>query len=103
MPGPVRIWVCRKYWPGRTPIMTGPGNGRLPIADSGSIPEAAGETWRAVSLALFKGGRGLPRGSSLARLLAAERDVPNRLDLPRLTCQQILVWANDHRRHTGEW
>jgi len=77
--------------------------GQWPIADSGSIPEAAGETWRAVSLALFKGGRGLPRGSSLARLLAAERDVPNRLDLPRLTCQQILVWANDHRRHTGEW
>ena len=38
--------------------------GQWPIADSGSIPEAPGETWRAVSLALFKGGRGLPPGSA---------------------------------------
>jgi hypothetical protein len=37
------------------------------------------------------GSRGLPGGSSLARLLARERDVPNKQDLPRLTVRQILI------------
>jgi hypothetical protein len=44
-------------------------SGKWPTAASGPIPEAPGENWRAVNLALYNGHRGLPGGSSLARLL----------------------------------
>jgi hypothetical protein len=54
-------------------------------------------------MALVNGGRGLAGKSSLARLLAAERGVRNRMDLPRLTRKQILAWAVAHRHSTGEW
>jgi hypothetical protein len=43
--------------------------GKWPGVLSGSIPEAPGENWRAVNLALYRGYRGLPGGDSLARLL----------------------------------
>jgi hypothetical protein len=49
------------------------------------------------------GNRGLPGGSSLARLVAEKRQVPNRRLLPRLTEVCILAWADAHRRRTGEW
>ncbi len=42
--------------------------GRWPSAFSGPIPEAPGETWNAVNRALWGGTRGLPGGSSLAKL-----------------------------------
>jgi hypothetical protein len=42
---------------------------RWPGVLSGAIPEAPGENWRAVNLALVMGYRGLPGGDSLARLL----------------------------------
>ncbi len=42
--------------------------GAWPMSDSGPIPEAPGETWKAVDLALRYGNRGLPGGASLARL-----------------------------------
>jgi hypothetical protein len=44
--------------------------GRWPGVLSGPIPEAPGEKWGAVNLALYRGFRGLPGGDSLARLLA---------------------------------
>ena len=47
--------------------------GKWPTADSGPIPEAPGENWRAVNLALYNGHRGLPGGSSLAKLLKRGR------------------------------
>ncbi len=47
--------------------------GRWPDGRSGPIPEAPGETWRAVESALSRGGRGLPGGSSLVRLLSKSR------------------------------
>lgn len=43
-------------------------HGNRPNRDSGPIPEAPGETWSAVDHALFRGRRGLPGGSSLAKL-----------------------------------
>jgi hypothetical protein len=52
--------------------------GRWPRRGSGPIREASGETWYAVEMALSHGQRGLPGGSSLAQLLAATRQVPNR-------------------------
>jgi hypothetical protein len=77
--------------------------GSWPMATSGAIAEAPGETWKAVALALFRGTRGLSRGQTLAQLLATERGVPNRLDAPRLTRNRILAWADTHHRRTGEW
>jgi hypothetical protein len=47
--------------------------GKRPTPHSGPITEAPGETWNAVDRALFSGHRGLPGGSSLAKLLAARR------------------------------
>jgi len=74
-----------------------------PTSRSGPIAASRGETWWAVDMALRHGQRGLPGGSSLARLLAAKRRVPNRGGRPRLTVRQILGWADDCYRRTGNW
>ena len=44
--------------------------GRWPWAHAGAVADAPGETWDAIDMALRKGLRGLPGGSSVARLLA---------------------------------
>jgi len=54
-------------------------------------------------MALLKGSRGLPGGSSLAQLLAEERGVRNRKRLPKLTVELILEWADAHYERTGRW
>jgi hypothetical protein len=77
--------------------------GHWPTRDSGRIPEAPGETWMAVEMALSKGLRGLPGGSSLARLLARRRGVRNHMLLPPLSIEQILAWADAHHHRTGLW
>jgi hypothetical protein len=77
--------------------------GRWPRLDSGAISDAPGETWAAIHAALSKGSRGLPGGSSLARLLARERGVRNPKGLPPLTEEQILAWADAHRARTEKW
>jgi hypothetical protein len=48
-------------------------SGKWPTVDSGPIPEAPGENWRAINLALYNGHRGLPGDSSLAKLLKQGR------------------------------
>jgi hypothetical protein len=77
--------------------------GSWPKAVSGSIPEAPGDTWHRIDKALIDGLRGLPGGSSLARLLAERRGVRNRKALPPYTQEQILSWAESHSRRTGDW
>jgi hypothetical protein len=77
--------------------------GHWPKQKSGSIPEAPGETWTAVELALTRGRRGLPGGSSIAQLLDSERGVRNHLDLPPLTIDKILQWVDAHHQRTGKW
>jgi hypothetical protein len=77
--------------------------GRWPTTEMGPIAEAPGETWHGVHGALSKGLRGLPGGSSLAKLLEQERGVRNRAGLPRLSRKQILAWAQDYFRRTGQW
>src|SRR5262249_4978638 len=47
--------------------------GQLPIAASGAVPDAPGETWANINAALQQGHRGLPGGDTLARLLARHR------------------------------
>src|SRR5262245_9318480 len=44
--------------------------GRWPTQHSGPVLDAPGETWYAVQMALSHGSRGLPGGTTLARLLA---------------------------------
>ncbi|OWK35643.1 hypothetical protein [Fimbriiglobus ruber] len=77
--------------------------GTWPIATSGHIPEAPGETWLRVETALRDGLRTLSGGSSLARLLAEHRGVRNLGDLPPLSHEQVLAWADAHRARTGDW
>jgi hypothetical protein len=77
--------------------------GEWPVEDSGPVRSAPGESWKAISLALARGDRGLPGGSSLARLLAEHRGARNAKDLPRLTIEEILAWADAHRATTGRW
>ena len=77
--------------------------GQWPNRDSGAVIGVEGETWRNLDAALKHGGRGLPRGSSLARLLAKHRSVPNRLALPNLSVEQILAWAKAHYERTNQW
>ncbi|HEY3243773.1 MAG TPA: hypothetical protein VGM03_10520, partial [Phycisphaerae bacterium] len=76
---------------------------RWPTAKSGSLPGAPGETWLGIQSALQVGMRGLPLGSSLARLLLKHRQVRRNRYKPRLSLRQILAWADEHHRRSGEW
>jgi hypothetical protein len=69
----------------------------------GPIAEAPGETWLAVNHALRRGSRGLQGGASLAELLAVERDVRNRVNLPPLNRKVILRRAVSFHRRMGHW
>ena len=60
-------------------------------------------SWIAIDSALRNGRHGLPGGSSLTRLLAEHRGVPNRCARPRLSTGQVLRWATQHHRLTGRW
>jgi hypothetical protein len=77
--------------------------GRWPTYYVGAVEGAPGESWWAINSALRDGLRGLPGGSSLARLLASRLGVRNKVSLPRLRVGQILAWADAHRRRTGRW
>ena len=77
--------------------------GNWPLRQSGSIPESPHDNWKIVDIALLSGWRGLPGGSSLARVLAVHRGVRNRRCLPDLTIPQILGWAEAFLAHFGRW
>jgi hypothetical protein len=53
--------------------------------------------------ALSKGLRGLAPGSSLAKLLEERGKKRNKGNLPPFTKNQILAWADAHRRRTGKY
>ena len=74
--------------------------GRWPTEESGPIPVSDGVHWSHVRDALRKGRNGRPGGSSLPRLLAAERGMVRH---PQFTIQQILGWADSHQKRTGQW
>jgi len=76
--------------------------GQWPKVASGKV-HGTDETWRNIDMALRAGGRGLPAGSSLPRILADQRGTRNRGDLPSLSIGQILRWADEHKTATGEW
>jgi hypothetical protein len=77
--------------------------GEWPRQNTGPIIGAPGETWQTVAQVLLVGLRGLPGGSSLARLLQAERGVRNSAAVPRLQRWEILFWADAHYDRTGHW
>ena len=60
-------------------------------------------TWAAFDSALRNGLRGLPKGLSLARLLARQRGVKNKAERPTLTVRQILTYAAEHHARTASW
>ena len=57
--------------------------GRWPSAESGPIPNSAGETWKRIDVALGLGHRGQPAGSSLAKLLDKHRRAKDRRAKPK--------------------
>src|SRR5262249_54433912 len=77
--------------------------GTWPTRQSGPILEAPGETWMAVDMALRNGLRGLPGGTTLPFLLAQQRGVRNGSNLPQLSVEQVLAWADAWHERTGKW
>jgi hypothetical protein len=77
--------------------------GSWPNLNGGRVNGTLDETWRRIDSALRIGLRGLPGGSSLARLLSEQRGVRNLSCLPRVAIKQILVWADAHYQRTGAW
>lgn len=77
--------------------------GAWPIATSGPVAGASDTTWMAIDQALVHGARGLPGGSSLAKLLAEHRGKRNASDLQPLTIKQVLAWADAYFERTGKW
>jgi hypothetical protein len=77
--------------------------GSWPEAKDGAVELAPGESWRKLDAALFHGSRGLPGGSSLAKLLAAERGRRNPKGLSPLTIEQILAWADQFHEREGRY
>jgi len=77
--------------------------GTWPKKTSGLVPEAVGVNWRMVDNALLFGLRGLEGNSSLAKVLQHHRGVRHKHNLPLLTEDLILTWADLHRDRTGAW
>jgi hypothetical protein len=77
--------------------------GAWPTAKSGPIPQTGGENWRGIDTALRSGSRGLPTASSLPRFLAQHRGHRNRKQLPPLSPEQVLAWADAHYQRSGTW
>jgi len=75
--------------------------GQWPRKGSGAIPEATGECWSAVDASLILGHRGLPGGSSLGRLLAAERAAPKGNAVRAMSEVQFLAWVDTHPPHAA--
>ncbi len=78
-------------------------SGKWPNQKSGEVLGTPGERWGNIRNALFRGERGLPGGYSLAQLLAENRGIRNIGNLPDLTVDHILVWADAHHQKTGQW
>ncbi|HUG69820.1 MAG TPA: DEAD/DEAH box helicase family protein [Pirellulaceae bacterium] len=77
--------------------------GKWPKSNSGTILDSSGDTWKGVDHALRLGMRDLPGGSSLVQLLAEKREMRNHLALPKLSIEQILMWADAHFEFNREW
>jgi hypothetical protein len=77
--------------------------GDWPKVLSGAVVGSGGESWSAIQSALCVGLRGLPGGSSLAKLLATHREVTAHRRGRQLSVATILEWAEAHYRRTGDF
>lgn len=77
--------------------------GCWPTRADGRVLGTADENWNAVDRALTVGNRGLPGGTTLAKLLLRHRGRPHHQLPPDLTIPQILACADAFHRKTGEW
>src|SRR5687768_18284238 len=77
--------------------------GAWPNATSGRVIVAPREKWLNINACLRGGFSTLPRGGSLARLLAEHRGVRNIRSLPSLDEEQNLRWADAYLARQGEW
>src|SRR5262245_12580690 len=77
--------------------------GSWPTQNSGQVLASVGENYKALDMALRAGSRGLPGGSSIARLLTKHRGVRNRKQLLPLTEEVIGALADVHFWWTGSW
>lgn len=75
--------------------------GDWPNADYGPVLAAPGEKWNLIDDALRVGRRNLTGGSSLLRLLVRKRGVRDSRNLPPLSEEQILHWADLHYQRHG--
>jgi hypothetical protein len=71
--------------------------GKWPTGRSGRVGAAPDESWGIIDYALKHGRRGLPGGSSLARLLAEQLPAYSRV----LTLETIVVWGKTHYASHG--
>jgi hypothetical protein len=78
-------------------------HGRWPDETSGPVAESPRDTWDNINGVLGRGGRGLPGGSSLRRLLFQRRGVRSPRMEPALVPAQILAWAEAQHAATGKW
>lgn len=67
------------------------------------VPGQPSETWRRLDEALENGSRGLPGGTSLAKLLDRHGKKSNKSNMPKLTEKKILSLCIRHHELTGEW
>ena len=76
--------------------------GKWPHPDSGPI-HGTSENWLGMQTALMTGCRGLGCGMTLPALLFQHRNVRNLRDLPPLSTQQILDWADHYYWQNKSW
>ncbi|MDO8565192.1 MAG: DEAD/DEAH box helicase family protein [bacterium] len=74
-----------------------------PQNKSGKVFECPDETWALIDFCLSKGGRGLRGGSSIAKLLQEKRGKRNKANLPNITVDEILNWADFYYKSHKEW
>ena len=77
--------------------------GKWPQLSSGKVKDAPVETWNAIDMALARGTRGLPAGSSLAQLLDQRGAKSNPQRRPPLTVKQVLALADKFYAAHGYW
>jgi hypothetical protein len=78
--------------------------GQWPNEASGPVegaPEAI--TWHTIGQCLRTGGRGLPGGTTLRRLLTQHRGGPQDDRSPLLIIEQVLAWADSYHAAHGCW
>jgi hypothetical protein len=94
-PATIRAWAVAHHR----------ASGLWPMARDGPVIGAPGEYWCMIDKSLRFGRRGLPGGTTLAKLLGplSARDPNPRGARPRLTIDQVLAWIQVHRAATGAW